>query len=149
VELHEVERVDAQARQRAVHRPGDVVGGQRRQRGEVGHQLRVHADLAREAVGGDEVAEQRLDAGVDVGRVEGAEAGAGVGLEHRPAVLDVRAVALGQLPAADDHPVEVGEGHGRRYRGPPCRPARSPWSARRGRRADGDGRLPRRRGIVG
>jgi len=75
-----------------------------RQIDEVGHELAVDLHPARQfGMGLAEVADQGLDAGIDVGAVEGGHAGFDEGghVGDRPVAVDV-AVAAGQMPAALD-----------------------------------------------
>src|SRR5687767_8403076 len=60
------------------------------------------------AVARPELADQFLDAGIDVGAVEGGDAGIGEGHHVTGRIVaDGRAVAAGQLPAAADHARDV------------------------------------------
>ena len=127
VELHEIEALGAEPLQRRLDDPADVGAVDFAELVEVGHALGVHLDAG---AGGRAVtpldlgarrAEQFLDAGVDVGAIEGEDAG----FAERDEVVDGRraidsAVPAGKLPpAADDARDFVaraerdgGDGHG-------------------------------------
>ena len=80
VELDEVDPLDAEPAERPLDRARHVISRHRRQHVEVGHVLRVdlhagggrHATVAAESH--EEVSDERFDAGVDVGAVEGGHA---------------------------------------------------------------------------
>ena len=109
VELHEVEPVELQPAQRLVDDAFDIALVDALQHVEVGHELGVHLDArerflaAQIAVAQAEAADQLLDAGVDVGAVEGGDAGVGEGDHVGDRIVALhRAVAGGELPAAAD-----------------------------------------------
>ena len=106
VELHEVEPLDAEPQERAIDDALDVRPVHGGQLVEVGHELGVHPE-AGGVIGTlpPEAADQLLDAGVDVGAVEGGDAGLDEGRHVADGLrgVDVTVVA-GQLPAALDEP---------------------------------------------
>jgi hypothetical protein len=79
VKLDQIQALRAETQERAVDGPLDVLAGQRRQLGEVGHVLGVnlgHGLPARQPLPAppQELTNQILDAGVDVGAIEGRDA---------------------------------------------------------------------------
>ena len=109
VELHEVEALAPEARKGAVDHPGDRAPIDSGQRSEVRHVLGVDPDpggrrpAPRGGEPGEEGPDHLLDPGVDVGAVEGDDAGVDEGghVRHRPLGLH-RAVVARELPATLD-----------------------------------------------
>src|SRR5207302_5116684 len=112
--LHQVETLHAEPSQRPIDDGFYVAAVQCLQLGHIGYELRMHLDTPGErGVGATEGTNQCLDAGVDVGAVEGRDAGLDEPRHvfHRLLGIDC-AVAAGQVPAALDearHRVAVGE----------------------------------------
>ena len=110
MELHEVQPFKSQSGQGPVNASLDLRRGERRQTVAVGNELRVYPDAVQPVLTagprkfGPESAENFLDAGVDVGAIEGADPGIGeknhVG--NRPCCIDPAMVAR-KLPTAPDH----------------------------------------------
>jgi hypothetical protein len=109
VELDQVEPLHSQAAQGAVDGGLDVAGAEPGQRGQVRDVFGVDLDpgdrrrAPTRPQAAQELADQRLDAGVDVGAIEGCDAG----LDELPHVLEGclavhRAMAAGELPAPLD-----------------------------------------------
>src|SRR5437588_5230355 len=76
VKLHEVETLHAEPSQGSIDDAFDVAAVQCLQLGQIGYELRMHLDAPGERrVGATEGTNECLDAGVDVGAVEGRHAG--------------------------------------------------------------------------
>ena len=103
-ELHEVERLDTEPQQRPIDDAFHVAARQRGESAPIGHELGVKLNArTQHRVTFQELPDQLLDAGVDVGAVEARDAG----LDVAPHVFDSRvdrdlAVAARELPAALD-----------------------------------------------
>ncbi|MEZ5286217.1 MAG: hypothetical protein R2712_15680 [Vicinamibacterales bacterium] len=106
VQLNEVDGLHAQPGARPLHDGPHVRPRERRQLVPIGHALGVHAHAGRGGAAiateaGEEASDERLDARVDVGAIEGRDAG----IDERSHVVERRllvdrTVAAGELPAA-------------------------------------------------
>src|SRR3979490_731156 len=76
VKLHEVETLDPEPCEGSIDDGLDVAAVQRLQLGQIGYELRMHLDLLGQGgVGAAEGTNECFNAGVDVGAVEGRDAG--------------------------------------------------------------------------